>query len=225
MGLTSTTLVTVLAVLTVASFVAVIIGWQRLAGTGLLLVSGRALSLLLVNLLVLLTAATALNTQFLFFASWQDLSGAFGTVPHQSALRRGGAAGSAVADTVPGQAAVAAAALPPLPAGASVSQPIAYTITGPRSGVTAQVLVQLPPGYTAAANANVRYPVLEAFAGYPGSPRSWFGGMDITGVMAQQVQVRQLRPTLVVSPQMGCPPGSTPSASTANQETRSWRPG
>lgn len=88
MELTSTTFVTFLALLTAAVFVAVLVGWGRLAGGGPVRVSARAGSMLLVNLLVLMTAATALNAQFLFFASWQDLSGAFGSAPHVGAAAR-----------------------------------------------------------------------------------------------------------------------------------------
>jgi len=42
--------------------------------------------LLMVNALVLLTAATQLNSQFLFFADWTDLSGALGGTTSSTAL-------------------------------------------------------------------------------------------------------------------------------------------
>ena len=44
--------------------------------------------LLTVNVLVLLTAATQLHAQFLFFADWTDLQGAFGRNPTSTPVAR-----------------------------------------------------------------------------------------------------------------------------------------
>src|ERR1035438_10583500 len=74
---------------TVAAFVALILVWPSLAGRSLRSIAARAGMLLTVNVLVLLTAATQLNAQFLFFADWTDLRGAFSGVPTATALSRG----------------------------------------------------------------------------------------------------------------------------------------
>src|SRR5664279_6076454 len=115
------------AALTVAAFVAAVIWWPRLAGRGRNHIVARVGMLLGINLLVLLTAAIQLNAQFLFFADWTDLAGAFGGASTSTALARGTSASKAANHTVTGSAASAAATLPPLPQqGVSATGIISY---------------------------------------------------------------------------------------------------
>jgi enterochelin esterase-like enzyme len=210
---------------TVAAFVALILVWPSLAGRSLRSIAARAGMLLTVNILVLLTAATQLNAQFLFFADWTDLRGAFSGVPTATALSRGALASHAASRKVAGTAATAGKKLPPLPtAQVDLSGVISYTVKGPLSGITGTVMVQLPAGYTNPTAASVRYPVMEAFQGYPGAPNSWINGMNLGGVAAQQAAAKRMRPILVVSPQVEIPPGVDTecvngSAGTAQVET------
>ena len=183
--------------------------------------------LLTVNILVLLTAATQLNSQFLFFADWTDLRGAFTGPATSTAVSRGATASRATKRTAAGTAAKAAQTLPPLPLGrVSPSGMVTYTVKGPRSGITGAVVVQLPPGYSNPGNASVKYPVMEAFQGYPGSPRSWTDqGMDLGGVSAQQVTAKRMSPILVVSPQVEFPPGvdtECVNGSPGNPQVETW---
>src|SRR5947208_3539452 len=62
-------------VVTVAAFAAVVVLWPRLTRPTPWHVAGRIGCLALLNLLVLLTAATQLNAAYLFFAGWADLRG------------------------------------------------------------------------------------------------------------------------------------------------------
>jgi len=208
MSLTGPLFLGAIVVVTIAAFVALVLLWPSLAGRSPGKVGARAGMLLGVNFLVLLTAATQLNAQFLFFADWTDLGGAFGGAPTTTALNRGATASEATGKSVPGAAATAGGVLPPIPtARMSSSGVISYTVTGSLSGIVGTVLVQLPPGYTDPANASVKYPVMEAFQGYPGSVQSWIGAMNLGGVVAQQAAVKQMRQALVVSPQVEIPPG------------------
>ena len=116
-SLTSTTFLALVAALTVAAFVAAVVVWPSLAGRGPGRVAARVGTLLVVNVLVLLTAATQLNAAFLFFADWTDLRNSFGGTPAQTALSRGGTAARAAHRAVIGAAARAATRLPPLPPG------------------------------------------------------------------------------------------------------------
>jgi enterochelin esterase-like enzyme len=181
---------------------------------------------LTVNALVLLTAVTQLNAQFLFFADWTDLRGAFGGSITATALNRGATASHATTRKVRGVVATAGKALPPLPAGrVSPSGVISYTVRGPRSGITGTVVVQLPPGYTKPGNASVRYPVLEAFQGYPGTPKFWIDTMNLGDVAAQQAASRRIRPALVVAPQVEFPPGvdtECVNGSASNPQLETW---
>jgi enterochelin esterase-like enzyme len=195
-------------VATIAAFVAVVVALPRFAGRQPTRIAARVGMLLGVNLLVLLTAATQLNAQFLFFADWTDLKGALGGTSTLTALSRGGSAASAASRTVAGSAATAQTLLPPLPpGGVSSSGVISYTVTGPLSGLVGTIMVQLPPGYTGVANAAVRYPVLETFQGYPGTPAQWIDTMQLGSVMADAVAANRMRSALIVSPQLEFPTG------------------
>ena len=208
MPLTGWAFLSLTVLVTVAAFVALVVVWPSLAGRRPSRVAGRTGLLLLVNVLVLFTAAALLNAQFQFFADWTDLKGAFGGTPTVAALSRGASASHAAARTVPGQAATGAATQPPLPPGqVSSTGVVSYTVKGPLSGLTGTVVVQLPPGYTDPAEATVRYPVLETFHGYAGYPSAWITEMNLGGVMAQEVAARHMRSALIVSPQLEIPPG------------------
>jgi enterochelin esterase-like enzyme len=208
MSLTGWPFLTLVVAATVVAFTALVVRWPALAGRGVGSVSARVAMLLLVNALVLFTAATQLNAQFLFFADWADLGGALGGHVSSTSLTRGTSASRAAATAVRGPHATAGRRLPPLPKGASATGGvISYTVKGPLSGIVGNVLVQLPPGYANPALASARYPVLETFHGYPGSPGQWNRSMHLGAVMAQQVAARHLAPTLVVSPQMEVPAG------------------
>jgi enterochelin esterase-like enzyme len=208
MSLTGQFFLDVVAGMTLAAFVTVVALWPVAAGRSPARMLARAGMLLLLNGLVLLTAATQLNARYLFFADWTDLRGALSGTVVKTSVARGGSASRAAGRTVPGQAATAGGVLPSLPTGAARSgRTLTYTVNGPLSGITATVVVQLPSGYESAGEAATRYPVLETFQGYPGSPRQWIDTMDLGGEMARQVAAKRMRAALIVSPQVEVPAG------------------
>jgi len=207
MSLTGPLFLGLVVAATVASFVALVVLWPRLAGSDLSHVAARAGLLLGVNALVLLTAATQVNAQFLFFADWGDLLGALGGTAATTRVARGTSASEAANKPVQGPSAVAGET-PQLPAGAiGPDGVVTSTVTGPLSGITGTVVVQLPFGYTDPANTSVRYPVIEAFQGYPGGPTQWIRNMNLGGVMADAVNAQRMRPALIVAPQIEIPRG------------------
>jgi hypothetical protein len=151
MELTGPVFLVLVILATVAAFVALVVFWPRLAGRDLAHIAARVGLLLGVNLLVLFTAATQLNAQFLFFAGWSDLRGALGGKVATTSVARGGQASTAAAQKVEGPAATSHGLPPPLRAGAAVNGLLTYTVKGPLSGITASVVVQLPPGYASPA--------------------------------------------------------------------------
>ena len=58
-----------------------------------------------------------------------------------------------------------------------------------------------------AASAARRYPVLEAFHGYPSQPLNWMKVFHIRQAVEARVRAHQLHPTLVVMPQIEIPRG------------------
>ena len=208
MSLTGSLFLWMLVAVTVVAFVAVVLGWPAMAGRGIPRVGGRVGMLVCLNALVLLTAGALLNAQFLFFADWTDLRGAFGGVPTSTAVSRGATASRAARTAVRGEAAVAASRLPPLPAGRiSPTGVVTYTVRGVHSGLTGTVEVQLPSGYQDPHHARLRYPVMEAFPGYPGGAGSWIHTMALGSTVTQLAAAGRMREALVVSPQVELPPG------------------
>jgi pimeloyl-ACP methyl ester carboxylesterase len=193
--------------LTVLAFVLLVVAWPRLTARSPLHVAGRVVALLTVNVLVLLTAATQLNSAFLFFAGWGDLQGALSGHIAQTALDRGGVPSAAVATKVRGVAATTAGQVPPLTVPVTPGGVATFTVHGPLSGLSGTVLVQLPPGYRSAAASTQRYPVLEAFHGYPSEPLNWVKIFHVGQALQTQERAHRLRPTLVVIPQIEIPKG------------------
>lgn len=207
MSLTGAFFLDGIGALTVLAFLGVVIAWPRLTLHGPWDVAGRVGALVLVNVMVLLTAATQLNAQYLFFASWADLHGALNGHISQTLLDRGGSATRAPDMRVHGGAATVAASVPALEVPAGSTGLLDDTVHGELSGLSGTVLVQLPEGYLSAAASTQHYPVLEAFHGYPSSPLNWMKRFDIGRAIARQVQEHALRPALVVMPQIEFPAG------------------
>ena len=205
MSLTGPIFLAGIIVLTLAAFVAVVLLWPRLTSDTPWHVAGRVGALVLVNLLVLLSAATQLNASYLFFAGWGDLRGAMTGHVAQTSLHRGGEEGQAAGIAVSGRSARVAAhpsslARPPIATGL-----VTYMVHGAASGLSGNVLVQLPPGYT--SHQHARYPVLEAFHGYPSSPLAWVDEFQVGEVTARLARAHLLRQPLVVIPQIEIPHG------------------
>lgn len=209
MSLTGPIFLLLVVLVTVGGFIATVVLWPRLAAPGAQPIIGRALLLLMVNALVVLTAAVALNDQFLFFADWTDLDGAiFGSHGGATALAGGGAAQAAKASMPPVGRPAPPSDLPRLPSAAtSGDRVLRYTVRGPDSGLRGEVLVALPNGYTSRADAKRRYPVLETFNGYPGDPSQWIDGMSLNATVDKAVANHLLAPTIIVSPTIEFPPG------------------
>ena len=84
---------------------------------------------------------------------------------------------------------------------------ISYTVRGPLSGITATVVVQLPPYYTNPGYASAGYPVLETFPAIPDDARIWIDTMNLGGVVAREAAAKKMGPALIVSPQVEIPAG------------------
>ncbi|RSM45780.1 esterase [Amycolatopsis balhimycina DSM 5908] len=73
-------------------------------------------------------------------------------------------------------------------------------IADPGNGVPGgRNFVLLPPGYTDAANANRRYPVVYLVHGNPGGPEDWLTAGDAPGTLQRFSRLRALPPMIVVS--------------------------
>ena len=179
----------------------------RVSGRGVRFALARALHLAVVNALVILTAAVALNRQFTFFADWTDLRGALsGSAPQTRTAVAGANAAQAARAAVGGMSAVARRSRQALPRGPGGDRVLRFTLTGHLSGIRDTVLVRLPAGYAAPENRARRYPVLQTFSGYPGGPEQWLDSMNLGGAIDAAVDRRHMGQVITVSANVEVPP-------------------
>jgi len=211
MNLTDPPLLGLLVALTALAFVAAVVLTARLR-RGWLAAVGRALLILLVVVLTLATTGAYLNDANGWYASWSDLAGIAGA---QQVATRGPGAAAAAAGRSAATGATAGSADSPGPGSAPSISALpspgqrmqTYTYRGPVSGVTGQIDVYLPAAYQSPAAAGRRYPVLEAFHGYPGSPSGWTHTMGLESTVDGLVNGHRIAPPIVVVPQIDVPLG------------------
>src|SRR6185312_2239300 len=97
--------------------------------------------------------------------------------------------------------------LPALPRGGTSGGQLTFTVTGQVSHLRGEIVVELPQGYTDRSQANRRYPVIETFHGYPGTPQQWLNNMALGQVIEGEVAAHRMAPTMIVAPQLEIPPG------------------
>jgi hypothetical protein len=207
MSLTGPIFLDGLIALSVIAFLGVIVIWPRLTRRTSWHIAGRVGALTLLNGLVLLTAASQLNATYLFYSSWADLRTAYTGQVVQTSLHGGGRDHRAPNIAVRGDVAPVNPNVPALTKHVGPSGLLSYTVHGPLSGLIGTVVVQVPPGYTSAANAHQTYPVLETFQGYPGSALAFPSDFDTRRVIGRAVDSRELGQPLLVSPQVEFPQG------------------
>jgi S-formylglutathione hydrolase FrmB len=138
----------------------------------------RLLSLLLVMASGMVVAADAVNRSYDFYSSLDDLLG-----------------------RAPVQVIVASRADPDLDVATSAKgRMLQVRLNGARAGVTREALVYLPAAYFQPSQAKRRFPVLELFHGYPGSPRNWVRQMHLARVLDAEIASGGLAPVIAVIP-------------------------
>lgn len=197
MSLTGAALPILLGLLAAGLFVALTLGLpvirQRWAA-----VAARGGGIVVLNVLVLALVGSLMNDYFGFYVSWSDLAGARSPV---TVTHHGASAQEAASRHMASPLAPPPAVLPGLEASGRVQS---YTkVQGARSHITGKVLVLLPKGYR--PDDPARYPVIEALHGFPGSPPSWFSGMDLQQAVDGAVSAHAMAPSIVVLPQANVP--------------------
>ncbi len=201
MELTGTPFTLLMAVIAAAAFGLAVWLLPRLAGSWPRLLARIGL-LAVVNVLVVTSVATYLNASNGWYSSWSDLLGA---APQTQTDQQGDDAALAAAAPVAGASPIAPAptSYPPLPSPGTRLQK--YTYTGPASGLTGQIEVYLPQSYEDPAARDRRYPVMEAFHGFPGSPSGWTSKMNAPALLDQAVAGGRIRESILVAPQFTIP--------------------
>ncbi|MFI7596606.1 alpha/beta hydrolase [Actinoplanes sp. NPDC049681] len=134
---------------------------------------GRMLLAALVVVLLTATCAVQLNRLTVAYPSWSALV-------HE-----------------PARGASLSAGTPRRPGGGRF---LTVTVPGRASGLNLTMGVYLPAAYDTAAGASLRFPVIEAFHGYPGSPSTWIRRLDVLRHLDREMAEGRMAPTVVLFP-------------------------
>jgi len=168
-----------------------------LAATGLLAyawdrrrILGRALLVTGVLLSVTGTAALQLNRLTETFPTWSALFGRSAGVEQEAPVTQ------PAGPTDPG--------LPVGPADPRTSGPagrlVSYVVPGTASGMTMPMTVYLPGAYSTPQGARLRFPVIEALHGYPGTPDAWIRRLDVKRYLDREIAAGRMAATVVLFP-------------------------
>jgi enterochelin esterase-like enzyme len=184
LALTGLGLVVALALATVGATIATVCWWERWRR---LPRTRRVIALLVCQLLAFTTVAVMVNRQVQLYSSWSDLMGNTGTVStsaeahgrldHYVAIVASREQGSAIDGVV-----------------------IPWTVTGGRSGLTLPAEVYLPGAYLTGQGQHQRFPVIEFFDGFPGSPQSWLRTLALKSVLDREINAGRMAPAIAVLP-------------------------
>jgi enterochelin esterase-like enzyme len=73
-------------------------------------------------------------------------------------------------------------------------------VTGPKSHITREVYVYLPPQYFSKQYANYRFPGIELLHGSPGNPETWVNVMNVIPIYLSELESGQAQPAVLVMP-------------------------
>ncbi|MEV4611176.1 alpha/beta hydrolase-fold protein [Kitasatospora sp. NPDC049258] len=192
MGLTSHKVLAIAAAAAVLAATATVRGWPRLAGPGRRAVAGRIGALLATQLAMLLALALAANSYFSFYGSWDDLLGtpAGGPVTVTTGTP-GGELRVLGREPVRGGGAVGRE-----PGASGEIQ--AVKIAGPRSGLSTDGYVYLPPQYFRPEYAGRRFPAVVVMTGFPGDARNLITRLNYPGAALRLNLAGRMPPTVLV---------------------------
>ncbi|MFE4976369.1 alpha/beta hydrolase [Kitasatospora sp. NPDC056651] len=200
MELTSEALVDSLLAIGAAALLTTLWVWPRLASQRPLPVLGRIGLLTAVQVSVLAVLALSVNNSFGFYTSWHDLlspGGAKlalagnenrkGSVPVGDALVQPSNEGGL--ETITN-----------LPKGTpeEVGKVESVRVSGKETGFSDQMFVYLPPAYFDEKFALVRFPVLLALSGYPGTTLNLLHELPLAQTAIELQRTGKMPPTIVV---------------------------
>jgi len=184
----------------ILSVVAALGLWDRVRGRSWLKSVQRVGLVALCQLLAVAAAFAFVNQQNSFFLTWSELAGAadLGAVTIQEGPPASSAAPTPIRSTPAASAAADPETVParPSPFAPGAAGTVEATVTGPRSGVTGQILVWTPPGYSP---SGPRLPVLLSLNGYPGNPIDAINGLGMPTAIPQLIASGALPPMIVVA--------------------------
>lgn len=77
---------------------------------------------------------------------------------------------------------------------------VRFAVAGRASGLSMPMTVYLPSAYFTPQGGTLRFPVIEALHGYPGTPETWFRRMDVKRILDREIAAGRMAPTVVLFP-------------------------
>jgi len=155
-------------------------GWDRRR------IAGRTVLVVAVLLTVIGTAALQLNRLTETYPSWSSLV---------AGSNEDASPGGPDETGVPGGSGRPATAV--VDGGGRLMR---IRVAGAASGLAMPVTVYLPAAYSAPGGRWLRFPVIEALHGYPGTPASWFRRLDVKRRLDDEIAAGRMAPTVVIFP-------------------------
>jgi enterochelin esterase-like enzyme len=199
-------LVFTLVLLAVAVVVAVAV-LPRHRGPGPGKYFAQAAAIVVITVLSVLALFLKLNADNQWFTSWHDLvaggetgparTTVVGAIPRKPSIAPTTAAKFSARQRNPASNPSFGSQIHPHAAG---GQWVSFSYTGPTTGITRNVSLWLPPSYL--AHPDRAYPVITAFAGYPGSTETYIRTLQYDRIVMDQVAAGRLREPIVIIPDM-----------------------
>lgn len=178
--------------LTAVVFAGTVWVWPRLAGRGVRPVLGRAGLQLTVALTMAVPLLLAVNSSYGFYNSWRDLLPLQREEPAPAGTDPSGRDGLLVRSTHSWRH---GGSDDP----SAIGRIEAVTVRGPRSGLSAQAYVYLPPQYlNATARRRAEFPVVLALSGFPSTTRVLIDLFRYPQVALDAVREGKMRPAVLV---------------------------
>lgn len=213
----SSALIYLLWILAAVPLAAVVVGWPLLARSGALTMLARVLTQLVATGMVVLAVAGTLNQRNGWYVTWTDLSRDL--VGSRPSIQRVAVTGRLPQATASNQVAAAAAdrqarrmfgvqrsgfqrsaGLRSVPSPQGQYLYVVVPGLGPAAGPTAgKVLIWLPPTYVS-GTPRATYPVIQAYAGIPGSPDELRSRLGLQHMIIEQHRATGLVEPIVVMP-------------------------
>ncbi|MEI6217173.1 MAG: alpha/beta hydrolase-fold protein [Actinomycetes bacterium] len=179
--------------LALGALVLVVIFWPKLAKTSFRHIFIRVSSLILIQVLIVVSAGITINRSGNFYESWGDL---FGSKKNLAKIAISPTALSAIS---PKDLATATRTK----GGSLIFKEV---ITGAKSKVSDYVYVVASPTISKlllaknSTGIGTNYQVVELFPGYPGVPQTWIGTLGGITTMENLENAGQIKPTIAIIP-------------------------
>ncbi len=190
MGLLGWPLLVLMLMLAAGCPAACVLLWARVHG--LFALPARVSLIVASQVAAVLAVGVVVNDKYQFFASWSDLTGGQnGTNTPIEQPNYGG---------------------PPMAGGPlrndfrlGPDHTLEATVLGTGSRIRSKIWVWLPPQYR--TQPQRRFPVVELFSGYPGTPETWFHAMQGPKKLQKAMNTGAAQPYILVAPTITVQPG------------------